>query len=202
MAIGRGESKVIYNGIDTEKFRPDLQVRTAVRSSLKIGDDEILAIHVARLDPLKNHAMFLDALRASPKICGLLVGAGTETLPLPENALALGLRSDVDQLYASADLVISTSFAELFGITVAEGMSSACVPIATDVGSFQMIIGDTGRVIATDDKKALVAALANAAAMDRSERTALGMRARARIIERFSLQRMVDNYARLYASDA
>jgi glycosyltransferase involved in cell wall biosynthesis len=146
--------------------------------------------------------MFLDALRESPKIRGLLVGAGTETLSLPENALALGSRSDVDQLYASADLIISTSLAESFGLTVAEGMSSGCVPIVTDVGSFQMIIADTGRVIESNDKKALVAALADAAALDRSELTTRGMRARARVIERFSLQRMVDNYARLYASES
>ena len=74
------------------EFRPDPVDRTALRAELGTADDAIVAIHVARLNPMKDHASFLKAMQALPQMRGLLVGAGTETLDLPGNVGALGLR--------------------------------------------------------------------------------------------------------------
>jgi glycosyltransferase involved in cell wall biosynthesis len=195
--------KVIANGIDTRRFKPDAAVRSSLRAQLGISDDAIVVTHVARVDAMKDHVTCLSAMTAIPNVFGVLAGAHTEALQTPPNVRALGLRRDVERLYAMSDIVISTSaFGEGFSNAVAEGMSCGLVPISTDVGDARLIIGDTGHVIAPRDPKALAAAIAEVAASLPAERAARGLRARARIIERFSLENAVDTYEALYRSFA
>jgi len=163
----------------------------------------VVAIHVARVNPMKDHAVFLKAVASLPDIRGLLVGAGTESLPLPNNVRALGLRRDVERLYACADLVVSTSaYAEGFSNVISEGMSAGLVPIATDVGDARTIIGDTGHIIPARDANALMKALAVETPISAAERRARGLRARARIVERFTLDQAAERYERLYREES
>jgi glycosyltransferase involved in cell wall biosynthesis len=193
-------TEVIPNGVNTGKFRPDRTDRTALRAELGLPEDALVAIHVARVNPMKDHATFLKAMQALPQMRGLLVGAGTETLELPGNVGALGLRTDVERLYRCADIVVSSSaFAEGFSNVLAEGMSSGLVPVATDVGDARMIVGDTGRLVAIRDPVALANALA--AEAQRSDRDDRKARARARMVENFTLDRAIERFAKLYESD-
>ena len=52
---------VIPNGIDTNKFCPDPITRSALRAELGLGD-KVVVVHVARIDPMKDHATFLEAM--------------------------------------------------------------------------------------------------------------------------------------------
>ena len=194
-------AEVVPNGIDTEKFRPDAKARSEVRSELGIAVDAVVAIHVARVDPMKDHATFLAAMRSLPHLHAVLAGAGTETLSLPKNVLALGLRRDIERWYAAADIVVSTSaYAEGFSNTIAEGMSSGLIPIASDIGDARDIVGDAGQVILPGGPEAVVQALKSVAELPLPERQLRGERARQRICERFSLGRTIEHYARLYAA--
>jgi glycosyltransferase involved in cell wall biosynthesis len=188
---------VIPNGVDTGKFRPDAGDRAALRSEFGLPKDAILAIHVARLNPMKDHASFLTAMQKLPQLRGLLVGAGTETLDLPDNVTALGLRKDVARLYRGADIVVSSSaFAEGFSNVLAEGMSSGLVPVATDVGDARLIVGNVGQVVAIRDPDALAKAIAIEAV--RPDHEARKGAARARMVEHFTLDRAVERFAALY----
>ena len=190
-------AEVIPNGVDTENFRPDFATRSALRQEFKLPENAVVAIHVARLDPMKDHATFLKAMWALPAMRGLLVGAGTETLDLPDNVRALGLRTDVARLYRCADLVVSSSaFAEGFSNILAEGMSSGLVPVATDVGDARLIVGAVGEIVPVRDPEALAQAMSRAA--DPSDLAIRKQRARERIVENFTLERAVDRFARLY----
>ena len=188
---------VIPNGVNTGRFRPDPADRSTLRAELGIPDEAVVAIHVARLNPMKDHASFLKAMQALPQMRGLLVGAGTETLDLPGNVGALGLRGDVERLYCCADIVVSSSaFAEGFSNVLAEGMSSGLVPVATDVGDARLIIGETGQVVPIRDSDALAKALGTEA--ERPDREARKRAARARMVENFTLDRAVERFAKLY----
>jgi glycosyltransferase involved in cell wall biosynthesis len=192
---------VIRNGVDTRKLCPDAEARAAVRAEFKIPADAVVAIHAARVDPMKDHALVLAAMAALPQIHGLLVGAGTEALTVPPNVRALGMRRDLARLYAAADIVISSSaFAEGFSNVIAEGMSVGLTPIATDVGDSREIVGDCGYVVPARDVAKMTAALAAAAREPAPERLSRGLGARARIVERFPLSTMVDAYAKVYES--
>jgi glycosyltransferase involved in cell wall biosynthesis len=188
---------VIPNGVNTGRFRPDAVDRAALRGELAVPENAVVAIHVARLNPMKDHASFLKAMQALPHLRGFLVGAGTESLDLPGNVTALGLRSDVERLYRCADIVVSSSaFAEGFSNVLAEGMSSGLVPVATDVGDARLIVGDAGQVVPVRNPEALAKALADEAGRrDREERK---RGARARMVENFTLDRAVERFAELY----
>jgi glycosyltransferase involved in cell wall biosynthesis len=193
--------EVIDNGIDTDRFRPDAAMRKQVRAELDIPGDKAVVVNVARVDPMKDHATFLAAMAQVPDAVGLLVGMGTTELPLPPNVRALGLRRDVDRLLTAGDIVASTSaFGEGFSNAVAEGMSAGLVPVVTDVGDARRIVGDTGGVVPAGDVAAVARAIAKEVAISAEERSARAGRARARIVENFSLARAADRYQRLYAA--
>ena len=191
--------EVIPNGIDTARFRPDPTAYAAVRAELQIPDDAVVAIHVARVDPMKDHATFLKAMASTPQVQGVMVGAGTERLNVPHNVVALGLRRDTERLYAAADLVVSSSaFAEGFSNVIAEGMSAGLVPLATDVGDARAIVGGTGYIVPPRDAAALAHVLAAEAGAPADDRRARGLQARERIVMHFALADVVERYARLY----
>jgi glycosyltransferase involved in cell wall biosynthesis len=192
--------EIVPNGIDTEKFRPDTATRAALRAAYGIGVDEVVVIHVARVDPMKDHANFLAAIKSLPHIKAILVGAGTKELQLPSNVLALGIRSDVERLYPAADIIVSSSaFGEGFSNAIAEGMSAGLVPVATDVGDARLIIGGTGCIVRPKDAAVLAAALAGIAAQAPDARQQLGLAARDRILKHFTLARAVETFDRLYS---
>jgi glycosyltransferase involved in cell wall biosynthesis len=188
---------VIDNGIDTERFRPDQAERTATRQELGISPNELVVIHIARVDPMKDHQTFLKAMAKVPSVKALMVGRGTDRLETPPNVKALGLRQDVTRLYAAADIVVSTSaFGEGFSNAIAEGMSAGLVPIATDVGDARRIIGDTGHIVHAADVNAIAEAIKQEC-KSRPERKAKGLRARSRIVQNFAIARSVEAFSSL-----
>ncbi len=192
--------ELIANGIDTEKFRPDAAARREVRAALGIADDAVVVLHVARVDAMKDHGIFLAAMAQMSSAVGVMVGAGTPDLAAPANVRALGPRRDTARLYAAGDIVVSSSaFGEGFSNAIAEGMSAGLVPVATDVGDARRIVGDSGWVVPARNPKALAAAIGEAAALPASERVSRGLAARARIAANFTLARAVEDFARLYA---
>jgi glycosyltransferase involved in cell wall biosynthesis len=190
---------VIPNGIDSRHFRPDRRARAAVRAELGIPAEAVLVLKLARVDAMKDHPTFLAAMDSLPGIRGLLVGKDTETLPLPGNVQAAGLRTDVPRFCAAADLIVSSSaFGEGFSNALAEGMSAGLIPVATDVGDARAIVGDTGTIVPPGDSRALAEAIAAQAALQPEERRRAGRRARARIEAYFAPEKAIEAFARLY----
>ena len=192
---------VIPNGIDVERYQPAAKLRAKVRKELDISKDAVVALNVARVDPMKDHQCFLDAMNELPEVTGLLVGSGTDELELPPNVTALGLRGDVERIHQAADLIVSSSaYGEGFSNALAEGMSSGLVPVGTDVGDAKLIVGDTGRVVPSGSPEMLCAAMEAEAQVSPGERRKRGLMARQRIMDNFTLASAVDIYARLYDS--
>lgn len=192
---------VIPNGIDVARFRPDPTLRAAVRRELGVAEGAILAIHVARRDPMKDHETFLAALDMTPGITGLAVGLGTERLPPRGNLSALGVRGDVPRLLAAADFFVSSSaFGEGFSNALAEAMAAGLPAIATDVGDARHIVGEVGAIVPPRDAAALAREMGALAALTPAERRARGETARTRIAREFPLTRAAERFATLYRS--
>jgi glycosyltransferase involved in cell wall biosynthesis len=111
----------------------------------------------------------------------------------------LGERRDLDRLYPAFDLVtLSSAYGEGFPNVLGEAMASGVPCVATDVGDAAAIIGDCGGIVPPRDPAALAAAWARIAALAPAARAALGLRARARIVENYALDRIVAQYEALY----
>jgi glycosyltransferase involved in cell wall biosynthesis len=193
--------EMIANGIDPEKFRPDAQARSQFRAELGISDDAIVALHVARVDAMKDHSNFLAAMGQLPSVIGLMVGAGTQDLTLPPNVRALGMRRDTSKLYPAGDIIASTSaFGEGFSNAIAEGMSAGLLPVVTDVGDAGRIVGNCGWVVPPRDPQAFAAALAEVAKLSAASRRRRGIAARTRVLDNFTLAQCVEKYRRLYCA--
>jgi len=191
---------MIGNGVDVDRFRPDPAEGQRLRAELGIAGDMLVVIHVARVDPMKDHENFVAAMAELPSVAGLMVGDGTQGLRVPPNVRALGVRAAAEVPYAAADIVASTSaFGEGFSNAIAEGMSAGLVPVATDVGDARRIVGDTGFVVPPRDPRAFAAAIGKIAALSAAERRSRGQAARERIAANFTLARSVEAYAQLYA---
>jgi glycosyltransferase involved in cell wall biosynthesis len=194
---------IIVNGIDLGRFADagasDAAASHAFRRSLGIPESAPLIAHVARLDPMKDHATLLAALRRLPDVHCLAIGAGTENLPTQPRLHRLGARSDVPQLVAAADLIVSSSaFGEGFSNALAEGMAAGIPVAATGVGAARDIVGDTGIVVPPIDPQSLAAAIGTLFGETAAQRRERGACARQRIAERFSLPQSAAGFADLY----
>lgn len=91
----------------------------------------------------------------------------------------------LQNLYAQASVYVQASLHEGFGMSVAEAMLMGCIPVVTPVGALPEVVGDCGIYAADNSPKAIAGAIRQALGADES----LRLRARARILEHFSMER-------------
>lgn len=203
-----GHAEVIGNGIDTGRFRFDPAARARWRASWRIGEDDFVVGVVARIDPMKGHALLLDALASSRGTRMVCVGDGEPGLvqALRARACELGVDErvcwlaatlDIAGLYSAFDLVCLPSLSEGFPNVVAEAMSCERVCVVTDVGDAAFLVGDTGLVAPAGDAAALAGRIRDVAGMTADRRAELGRFARQRVEDRFSVAAMVEHSARV-----
>lgn len=206
--------RVVPNGFDLARFKPDDDARSAVRAELGLAASTPLVGLIARFDPQKNHAGFFEAAsmlhQQMPHVHFVLAGHGIERnnavlmqainkAGVLANTHLLGLRDDVPRLMAALDvLVSSSSYGEAFPNVLGEAMACGVPCAVTDVGDSADIVGDTGRVVASGDMINLAAALAELLALPPPQKTALGERARARVADHFEIGKVVSQYESFY----
>ena len=78
---------------------------------------------------------------------------------------------------------------------VLEAMACAVPQVVTDVGSVRDLVvdGETGRIVPEGDPQAFAAALLDVLG-DADRRKAMGAAGRERVVEKFSLRGMIENY--------
>jgi glycosyltransferase involved in cell wall biosynthesis len=192
---------VIHNGINTEIFQPNTATRHAVRAELGIGPSARVVAHVARVDPMKDHASLTEALRRLPAVKALLIGQGTEKLPPQSGVYRLGRREDIPRLLCAADAIVSSSaFGEGFSNAIAEGMASGLPAVVTDTGDARHMVGESGIVVPPRNVGALAEGLARVLSETQQQHAMRSAAARDRIEASFSLARAVDAFRNLYRS--
>jgi glycosyltransferase involved in cell wall biosynthesis len=161
---------------------------------------------VARLDPMKDHPAFLQALaiaaETTPHIVGLIVGDGPHRVVarLKARAVALGIadrviwasaRRRVTEIYHAADILcLPSAFGEGFPNVVGEAMACGLSCIVTSVGDAADLVGKTGRVVPPRDPCELARAILDLAKPIR-ESHSCNLAARRRIVENFELKKMI-----------
>jgi len=111
----------------------------------------------------------------------------------------VGFRSDVRALLAAADVYVNSSISEGVSITILEAMAAGVPIVATAVGGTPEVLADacTGLLVSSRAPDALASAIIRLA-QDPALRARLRSAARRRLEQSFTIDRMVDDYARTY----
>lgn len=216
-AMGYDASRVVVipNGFDTDRYRPDASAPQAMRNELGLDPHTPIVGLAARSDPQKDHRRFVLAARAiadaTPAhfvLCGDGITHDNAELrgwiadaSMTDRFHLLGVRRDMPRVHAAFDVAVSASaYREGFPNAIGEAMASGVVCVVTDVGDSAELVGDAGRVVAPAAPEALAGAVIDILRLPAPERVTLGLAARQRIVERYSLPAIVDRYLSLYES--
>jgi glycosyltransferase involved in cell wall biosynthesis len=199
----------IRNGIDLRPFTnatPSLRNLTAPEGLL-IG-------WVGRLTRDKGPDLFLQAIAqlrpTFPTARYIMVGEGPfrpecerliTSLALTDIVHLLGQRSDMPAVYASCDLLVSSSRLEGLPMAILEGMASTLPWVAPQVGAIPLAIhdGQNGILIPSENVEILATSMARLM-QSPEERASMGAAARHLTESEFSAERMSEDYLRVYTS--
>lgn len=174
--------------------------------------DGFTLINVARHAPEKDLPTLLRAVAIArtkrPDVHLWLLGTGTVTRDLMDQAAALGLerhvtflgeRADVGDWLSRADLFVMSSVSEGLPLSLLEAMAAGVPQLLTSVGGMAEVAGISGAgvLVPPRDAQALGDAIVELAA-DPGRLAELGARARACYEQRFAPERMNAEYLELY----
>lgn len=208
----------IYNGVDVTRFAPTPD-RATVRATLAprhLPADAFVVGAVSRLSAVKNLPMLLQAFAMTRSRCPgfahdarlVLVGDGPERgtlraqvaqLGLADCCLMTGASDDVPAWLQSLDLLCLPSLVEGISNAVLEAMATGLPVVATDVGGNAELIdsGVTGHLVPSGDTGRLAECL-ETCFTNRTALAEMGAAGRFRAVTRFSMDKMIDAYYRVY----
>ncbi len=226
-AIEAGRTSVIYNGIDTDEYRPDPNVDVLERHG--IDPSRATVVFVGRITRQKGLTHLLDAALELDPSAQLVLCAGAPDTPeiaAEIEAKAAVVRASrgglvwIEQMLPKADVVQILSHATVFacpsiyepmGIVNLEAMACETAVVATAVGGIPEVVEDgvTGLLVPYEagpdgeplDRAALARDLAgrmNELLAEPARATAMGIAGRARAVERFGWDVAAGATLRLY----
>jgi glycosyltransferase involved in cell wall biosynthesis len=202
---------VIHNGIDVGPEPAETAARVA-RERLGLSRSSRVLGTVARLDPVKDFDTMLEATALvrdrHPDVKLVIVGDGQERAriestiarrQLGASVVLAGHRPDARELLPAFDVYLNTSLSEGISIAVLEAMAATRPVIATRVGGNPEVVehGRTGYLVPTRGVVELAAAAASLLDSAR-ERHEFGQAGRARVLSRFTFDRMANQYWQAY----
>lgn len=214
---GAGNASIIPYGIDVDLFRP----RTGAANG-----HAPLVLFVGRLEARKGVGDLIAALptiaQRMPEARFAFVGADTMTAPgggswreymrarvgsarLDERVRFEGVvrRDELPRWYRSADVVVAPSPFENLAVVFLEAAACGRPVVGCSTGAFPELVTDGvhGRAVPANDPPRLADAVVGLLE-DPSAAELMGTRARERILERFSLQKIASRSADMYAEVA
>jgi glycosyltransferase involved in cell wall biosynthesis len=201
LGIPAAKLRLIYHGLSLPSHSA---LRTPQSAFRTVG-------FVGRLEPEKGCRDFVrmatQVAAAVPDARFVITGDGSQRERVAADVAAAGLSArvqmlgavaDIERVYSTLDVLVSTSQRETFGLAILEAMAAGVAVAAFRVGGIaELIAAGAGESITPGD----VTALANVVIellRDPSRRRALGARARERVAQRFTATRMADEVAQVY----
>jgi glycosyltransferase involved in cell wall biosynthesis len=210
--ISRPRIQIIENGIVAGQFWQKEETQTLYRQ-LGISPRQRMIVTVANLRPVKGHIHILRAValmsseeRKELRFCfvgadfsGGEVQRAAKSLGVEDSIIFAGFQAEISLYLQAADVFLLASESEGSSFSILEAMAAGCPVIAANVGAIAEIIEDheNGILIPPKSpaaiKEAVLSLLSN-----QSLREKLCTRGLETVSSRFSLERMVQQYASLY----
>jgi len=183
--------KVVYNVIDTNKFKPKGKKEKLI---MTIGSATKQGIKIKGLET------FAKASNHFPDYKFVIIG-GNEELSVKKlkeinpNLIFTGnvTHDEVLSWLQRAKIYCQLSYVESFGMGVAEAMGCECVPIVTNTGGLPEVVGDTGFYVPHGNEKAIADAIKKALNTSKN----FGKKAKKRIKEKFLIKTRKENLVRI-----
>ena len=221
---GADKFRVIPLGLDLDNFIIDQEIKKQkFRAEFELDDDTVAIGIIGRLVPVKNHTLFLKALRyvlnnTSIKVKAFIVGDGESRGNMEQLAQQLDIkfsghtdkkhpyplvftswRTDVDTVCAGLDVIALTSFNEGTPVSLIEAQAAGKPIVSTRVGGIADVVIENKTALLSDvtDEEAFSKNLLQLV-NDSSLRNRLSNAGRDHMIRHFSYHRLVKDMAKLY----
>ena len=197
--------KLMFNGVDTNRFDPSKSNRDAVRKEFNFKSDDIVIGMIGRISPGKGHEEFLKAAEIisvnQKNTKFIIVGeashgedeyaekikAMADRMNI-SNLIFAGFRNDTPDVLSAMDIFVFPSHAEAFGIALIEAMAMEKPSVCSNSDGVLDISVDGVTNLLFQNKSAedlagkLLQLIGN-----ENERIKMGEAARKRVIENFDL---------------
>ncbi|OIO72568.1 MAG: hypothetical protein AUJ85_09845 [Elusimicrobia bacterium CG1_02_37_114] len=212
--FGLSNVELIYCGIDINEISSEDKNRTeSIRNRYGLKDKTVVGI-TGRIAYGKGHTYLIEALpeikKNIPDIKLLVGGTGEQNfinflrrksseLKIERDVIFTGFQKDVKDFLYATDIVTAPSLDEALGLSIIEAMSAGKPVVASDVGGIPEIIdnGIDGFLVPPSDSKTLAASIVK---LLKSDYKKMGETGKKKVLEKFSVEQMVNKYEMLYRS--
>jgi glycosyltransferase involved in cell wall biosynthesis len=199
--VNEKKIQVIYNGVDIERFT------NAAPADIPQIKGRPVIVNVANVMPDKDFETLFEAAQKlvaqGVSFCLLLAGRDTDSdimrnriceLGLDGIVIPLGLRSDIPQILAAADIFVISSHSEVFNVATLEAMAANVAIIISDLPGFDEMFDTTqGMKVPPGDSKAMAAGIKRL--LEDKQLRIRQITAGKTRVERFSIGKMCDDFA-------
>lgn len=211
--LNEGKVVTIHNGVDLAAYsRSD---SGKIRKELGLGRDHILIGSIGNIRPAKGYDHLLRAAslmaKRHPECRFVIAGQGSGTLyegllrlrkdlGLDDKVHLLGFRDNIHDILSDLDIFVLSSTSEGFSIVTLEAIASRVPVIVTKSGGPEEIVdNESGILVSPGDEQELAKAISSLV-LDKSLGDTYVGNAYDNVLEKFSLQSMINQYVRLYLS--
>ncbi len=209
--LGERTEEVVHSGVDTNAFKPSS--KEGCRAKLSLSEYDSVLLSVGRVHPNKGFDIAIEAMAPIAErlnACLVIKGKGPQLEELRLLARKLGIeerirfiteylgRSEMVDLYNSADALLVSSRVDLFPFTAIEAISCG-VPVLTSFerGLRTDIVEKGAGMLLPGSPDEMGAAISEALA-DKDGLSFLGRKGRGLALEEFDFEAMTDRFLRIY----
>lgn len=204
----------VHEGIDVDRVVGVESV--SVREQYWFPPHSLIVGNIAALVPHKGQKHLIDAaaivVREMPEARFLVLGEGElrasleqqiKHLHLSQHVVLAGFRADVLAVLKGLDLFVMSSVTEGLGTSLLDAMAASRAIVATRAGGIPEVVvdGETGLLVPPRDPRALAQAILDLL-RDEPKRRRFADAGFARVRQRFSVDRMIEETLRVYEAMA
>lgn len=209
--VSKENIKLVYNSVDTDKFKPDDHLRQQTRQELNASETQNVIGFLGRLAWVKGVDLLVEAFallsRTNPELVLVLAGDGPELDSLKQQARRLGIldkvkflgfRNDVSQIINAFDIAAIPSRQESLGIVALELMSAKIPIVCSGVeGLAEIVLDNQTGLVTSQNKPEQIAASIETLLHDKELRLKLVENA-AQFVTSFDVRSQVDAIEKIY----